>query len=383
MLEELLFLANIGAEGIRLDAVAFIWKEMGTPCENLPQAHTLIKAFDNLTHMAAPGVIFKSEAIVHPDDVVRYFGGEAWAQKEAEIGYNPLLMVELWEAMATGYTHLLTYSMKNRFNMLPGNAAWVNYVRSHDDIGWGFGDEDAAQLSIDGFSHRQYLNRFYTGEEPESYARGLPFQYNPKTQDMRISGTTASLNGLEAALEVGDPQAIEHAIRRILLMYSIVLSMGGVPLLNLGDELGQLNDYTYRDEPTTAHDSRWAHRPHFDWEKAAQRHDPTTLPGRIFLPLKKMIAIRKDKPAFAAGAPIQIIDTHNRALYTYLKGSGAGRTLCVANFRASPQTLTADLIGHHLGSSTTVNLLQAETYGGDVRLSAYGVVWLSSQSSAQ
>jgi amylosucrase len=167
MLVEMLFLANVGAEVLRLDAVPFIWKEMGTSCENLPQAHTIIRAFNALVRIAAPAVLFKSEAIVHPDDVARYFGQGKWAGRECQISYNPVLMVSLWEALATQHTHLLTYTMQRRFD-IPENCCWVNYVRSHDDIGWGFADEDAEALGIHGFYHRQFLNRFYTGQEEAS-----------------------------------------------------------------------------------------------------------------------------------------------------------------------------------------------------------------------
>jgi len=202
MAGEMLFIANLGVEFLRMDAVAFIWKRLGTSCENLPQAHTLLRAYNALARIAAPSLLFKSEAIVHPDDVVRYI-----SPTECQVSYNPLQMALLWNSLATREVNLLQQALEER-HALPAGAAWVNYVRSHDDIGWTFADEDAARFGINGFDHRQFLNRFYVNRFTGSFARGVPFQDNPAIGDCRISGTCASLCGLEQ----GDP----HAVARIL-----------------------------------------------------------------------------------------------------------------------------------------------------------------------
>ncbi|NDJ33284.1 MAG: amylosucrase [Chloroflexi bacterium] len=382
MLQEMLFLANLGAEGIRLDAVAFLWKEMGTSCENLPESHTIIQAYNRLIRIAAPGTFFKSEAIVHPDDVVEYFGTGERAGLEANIGYNPLLMTEIWEPLATRHTHLLTYSMKHRYNVLPPGTAWVNYVRSHDDLIWNFADEDAQKLGIDGGIHRDFLSRFYTGAVDESFALGRPFQFNPRTGDVRVSGTTASLAGLEKALRDQDRYAVDLALRRILLLYSIVLSMGGIPLLNLGDEIGMLNDYSYRDDPGKASDSRWLHRVPFDWDRAGRRHDPTSIPGRIYFPLKKMISIRKDLPAFSAGTYTEILDTNNMALFGYRKPGAEDESgvMCICNFRAEPQVISAETLAQWMPEGPCLELLAGLHLrrGEGISLEPYGVVWIKS-----
>jgi amylosucrase len=229
MAGEMLFLANQGVEVIRLDAVAFIWKQLGTNCENLPEAHALIRAFNAVARIAAPALLFKSEAIVHPDEVVRYID-----PAECQLSYNPLLMALLWNSLATRKVRLLSQALATRFKIHP-ETAWVNYVRCHDDIGWTFADEDAAHLGINGFDHRRFLNEFYRGRFPGSFARGLPFQENPKTGDCRISGTCASLAGLEKALNEEGPAEVEFAIRRILLIHGIILTVGGIPLLYLSD----------------------------------------------------------------------------------------------------------------------------------------------------
>lgn len=332
MTEEMLFLANQGVEVIRLDAVAFIWKEIGTSCENLPQAHTLIRALNAAARIAAPALLFKSEAIVHPDEVVKYI-----APDECQLSYNPLLMALLWNSLATRKTRLLAQSLATRFKLDPGTA-WVNYVRCHDDIGWTFSDEDAALLGIQGNDHRRFLNEFYRGRFPGSFARGLPFQENPKTGDCRISGTCASLAGLEKALNEEGPAEVELAIRRILLLHGIILTAGGIPLLYLGDEIGTLNDYSYQNNPSKAHDSRWVHRPRADWKKYALRHHPQSIEGRIFQRLRQLIELRKNTEAFSGGE-LRILETENIHTLGFERRFANQRALVFANFSEQEQTL--------------------------------------------
>jgi len=222
-------------------------------------------------------------------------------ERQAQLSYNPLLMALLWESLATRETRLLNISMRQRSHIDP-RCAWVNYVRSHDDIGWTFDDGDARRVGIDPFGHRQFLNAFYTGRFPGSFARGLPFQENPRTGDARITGTAASLAGLEQAVHDADPAEIELSVRRILLLYGVALTIGGISLIYLGDEMGALNDYGYRDDPAREDDSRWVHRPRTDWLGVARRDDPTTVEGRVYAGLARLIALRKGTPALADGA---------------------------------------------------------------------------------
>lgn len=368
MAEEMLFLANVGAEVLRLDAVAFAWKELGTISQNLPQAHTLIQIFNALARIAAPALLFKSEAIVHPDEVARYI-----AVEECQLSYNPLLMASLWEALATQDTRLLQIGMQKRFDIDAGTA-WVNYVRGHDDIGWGFADEDAAQLDIDGFEHRQFLNAFYTGQTEGSFARGVLFAFNPDTQDARIAGTCASLAGLERELETGDAAEIDLSIRRILLMHSVILSIGGIPVLFLGDEIGMLNDPGYRDDPAKADDSRWIHRPPADPQRFARRNDASSVEGRIFSGLRRMIAVRSQTPAFA-GQDTTFIDKGSPQVFGTLRRSEGQRVLALANFSQEAQTVAASTLRPY-GQRFT-DLLTGETVpADDLTLDAYRFVWL-------
>ena len=334
MAEEMLFLANVGVEILRLDAVAFLWKKLGTSCENLPEAHLLIQAFNALVKIAAPAMAFKSEAIVHPDEVTRYI-----SQEECPLSYNPQLMALLWDALAVRNISLLRHGMEKRF-ALPEYCAWVNYIRCHDDIGWAISDDDMRELHTNPYDHRQFLTAFYTGRFEGSFAKGLPFQEKPETGEARIVGTTASLCGLEKLTSECDPTEIDLAIRRILLLHGIILTIGGIPLIYLGDELGILNDYTYVESPEKEGDSRWVHRSAFNWERAQRRRDSSSLPGRIYLGLLKLIQIRQQNRAFSR-AETEIIDTGNDRVFGYFRSQQEQNVLVLANFSEQEQEIVA------------------------------------------
>jgi hypothetical protein len=300
----------------------------------------LIQAFNTVARISAPALLFKSEAIVHPDDVVKYI-----APDECQLSYNPLLMALLWNSLATRKVRLLSQALATRFKIHPGTA-WVNYVRVHDDIGWTFSDEDAAILGVDGNAHRHFLNEYYRGRFEGSFSRGLPFQENPKTGDCRISGTCASLAGLEKAIKEEGANEIELAVRRILLVHGVILTAGGIPLLYLGDEIGTLNDYTYRDDPDHERDSRWAHRPRADWEKYAKRSDPSCIEGRVYQGLQRLIQLRKQYDAFSGGE-LEIIPTENEHVLGFMRIHAGNRAVIFANFSESPQRLPLRLFDQY------------------------------------
>ena len=306
MVGEMLFLANTGVEILRLDAVAFIWKQMGTSCENRPEAHLIIQAYNAVCRIVAPGLVFKSEAIVHPDEVVRYI-----SPQECQISYNPTLMALLWEGVATREVKLLRYSLSHRHRLEEGTV-WVNYLRSHDDVGWSFDNGDAWAVGIDPDGHRNFLNQFYVGEFPGSFARGVPFQHNTDTGDMRVSGTMASLAGLEQAVAREDPKLIDHAIRRIRMLYGVLCSIGGIPLLFMGEEWGTFNHYAYLEDPEKADDSRWIHRPPMDWSLLEQPKGRTNYRRYCFDVIQALLHTRQSLKALNGSAMRLLLPKENQ-----------------------------------------------------------------------
>ncbi|MFW6347373.1 MAG: amylosucrase [Cyclonatronaceae bacterium] len=376
MVREMLFLANLGVDVLRLDAVPFTWKIAGTVCENLPQAHDLIRALNACARIAAPGLLFKSEAIVHPDDVIEYV-----APDKCQLSYNPTVMALLWESLATRKTNLLRASLRHRFQ-IPDGTAWINYVRSHDDIGWTFADDDAAALGINGFDHRHFLNRFYCGDFPGSFSKGVKFQYNPDNQDMRVCGTTASLAGLERGLSENDAAYTADAINRIALMYGLTMSIGGVPLLYLGDEIGLLNDYEYVNTPGKSGDARWVHRPRMDWKLAQKASAGEGPQGHLFARLKRLIKLRKEVPPFSENALVQF-GAHHPAVLAFEKRNREQGVLVLANFsEARIQHLELDY--PHTGKPH-YDLISGEKFTAltpaRLRLESYQLLWLVAENS--
>lgn len=346
MIDIILYWANQGADILRLDAVAFLWKKIGSVCQNEREAHLLLQLMKDCCQVTAPGVLFIAEAIVAPSEISKYFGEDAINAKECEIAYNATLMALLWDAVATKNAALLNQGIKSHPIKLE-RATWLNYVRCHDDIGLGFDDHDVRLAGYDPAMHRRFLVDYFTGRFPGSPARGLPFGENPKTGDARISGSLASLVGLEAALESQDAAAIDDAIKTIVLLHSVILSFGGIPLLYYGDAIGALNSLEYLADSSKAADNRWMNRSNFDWNKAKKRHQTGTVEQRIFSALKKMIVLRKETTAFADldNRQLQDVDTPNLLVFSRVDPSNSrNRVLVVANFSVEAQTLPSDAL---------------------------------------
>jgi amylosucrase len=346
MAGDMLFLANKGVEILRLDAVAFIWKKLGTNCENLPEAHYIIQAFNAVMKIAAPSFLFKSEAIVHPDEVNKYI-----SEDECQLSYNPQMMALLWESLATKKINLLRHALDKRFK-IPQNCMWVNYIRCHDDIGWAFSNDDAEELGINPSAHRVFLSDFYIGRYPKSFARGLPFQEDPHTKEGRVSGTTASLAGLEQALEERDEYKTDLAIKRIHLLHGIILTIGGIPLIYIGDGIGMLNDYNYEKSPEKIGDTRWIHRPAFDWEKLNERTDPDSVTGRLFNGLLKLVQLREKTQALS-GSDTEFVNTGNDHILAYFRHFEDNSIFILANFSDAEQNIAGNRL-RQLGLSKIV-----------------------------
>lgn len=341
MLDVILYWANLGVDILRLDAVAFLWKEIGTTCQNERKAHLILQLMKDCCQVVAPGVLFIAEAIVAPVEIAKYFGEDAINAKECEIAYNATYMALLWEAVATRKTTLLNKGVRSLPVKLE-RATWLNYVRCHDDIGWGFSDSDIQFAGYEPHAHRRFLVDYYTGNFPGSHAIGLAFAANPKTGDARVSGSTASLTGLEYGLVNNLPEEIDAGIKTILLLYSMIMSFGGIPLLYYADTIGTPNDRSYLDDEHKFSDNRWIHRPKMDWDKAERRNQPGTVEYQVFNALKKMIAVRKEIKAFADHDNRELLDVSNPHLFVFSRFdylNSLSKVLVIGNFDNAPQPL--------------------------------------------
>lgn len=378
MTEALLALVNRGVEVVRLDAVPFMWKELGTDCQNRPEVHDLLQALRACARIVAPAVVFKAEAIVAPSELTKYLGSEDHRGRVADLAYHNSLMVQFWSGLATKDARLMRLVLSD-FPDKPDSTAWATYIRNHDDIGWAITDEDAVRAGWTGREHRAFLSAFYSGRFAGTFARGELFQYVPATGDSRISGTTASLAGIEAALEQGSDDELDLAIRRILLGYALIMAWDGLPLIYMGDEIGLLNDRSYLDDPDLDEDSRWLHRPPMDWTSARRRSTPGTVAARLFAGIRRLARARAVAPQMHAAMDLDVLEDASAAVFSIVRSSQAGPLLAVHNL--SEQTIP--FAAHRLatiGLDDPVDLLEPAGPADPTRdLEPYAVRWLTSR----
>lgn len=384
MVDIILFWANMGADIVRLDAVAFLWKKLGTQCQNEREAHLILQLMKDCCQVVAPGVLFIAEAIVAPVEVTKYFGEDAINAKECEIAYNATLMALLWDAVATKNTKVLNSGIKSIPDKLD-RTTWLNYVRCHDDIGLGYDDQCIMDAGYDPKAHRDFIIDYYTGNHEYSPARGVAFGVNKKNGDARIAGSLASLAGLEKALELNDAHDIARSVDTIVLLHSVILSFGGIPLLYYGDAIGILNDRSYLNDELKKDDSRWVHRPTMDWALAEARHTQDSVQQQIFQRIKQLIAIRKVVRSFADHNNRELIAVDNPHLFIYLRFdhmNRRGAVLVICNFDNKAQTLNLNemrskgyLYGDTIKDLATGNAIDLTK--GSVTLAPLSFHWLS------
>jgi amylosucrase len=298
MLDNVFFYANLGVDLLRIDAPAFIWKQPGTTCQNLPQAHTLLRLIRLCVEIAAPGMALLGEAIVAPAEIMKYFGTGYYTAHECDFAYNATHMALQWDALATGDVRVMM-AAQHELLKKPNGCSWITYTRCHDDIGLGYEDYMIEQAGWNAFEHRNFLKNYFAGQYQDSPSRGALFSFNPKTGDARISGTLASLCGLEKGLFEKDPEITTLAIRKILMMQAHSFFIGGMPMLFYGDELGYINDYSYINEPEKSYDNRWMHRPLMRPEKLSLIDEKGSPEERIFTGTRRLLHIRKNLPVTA------------------------------------------------------------------------------------
>ena len=307
MMHNFLFLANRGMDMIRIDAVPYIWKELGTDCRNLPQVHTIVRMMRMIGEIVCPSVILLGEVVMEPVKVVPYFG--TVEKPECHMLYNVTTMCTTWHTVATQDTRLLRRQL-DIVNSLPKEYVFLNYLRCHDDIGWGL-DYDWLKWNFgtDEKAHKRFLSDWFQGHWEGSVSRGELYNDDPASGDARQCGTTASLCGIEKAGFEHNSAAMERAVRFDLTLHAMMFMQTGLPLLYSGDELAQVNEYSYKDDPKKAEDSRYLHRGKFRWELAEHAHDLDTPEGQVFCGLNALGALRKTNPAFGAGADVWTLDT--------------------------------------------------------------------------
>ena len=308
MTADMLNLCNHGVDIIRLDATPYIWKELGTDCRNLPQVHTLVRLMRMAAEVVCPGTLLLGEVVMEPSKVVPYFG--TIEKPECHMLYNVTTMASTWHTVATHDVRLLRHQMEAVF-ALPHDYTFLNYLRCHDDIGWGLDYNFLKQFGMEEVAHKKYLNDYLTGKGYNSDARGELYNDDPRLGDARLCGTTASLCGIEAAEYENDEYKLDRAIRLDIMLHAFLFTQSGIPVLYSGDEIGQKNDYTYHEDPLKWDDSRYLHRGDLNWDEVALRNDLSTREGRIFNALRVLEIVRAKYEVFDNEADTWIVEPYN------------------------------------------------------------------------
>ena len=339
MLENVLHYGNLGVDILRIDAPAFIWKQLGTTCQNLPQAHTLLRLIKQCVMVATPGMALLGEAIVAPDEIIKYFGTDNYVARECDVAYNATQMALQWDALATGDTRVML-SAQHPILQKPYGCTWISYTRCHDDIGLGYDDYMIERAGFNAYQHRTYLKNYFAGWHEGSPSAGALFSVNPKTGDARISGSLASLCGLEKAVEWNHTPAIEDALKKIILMQAHSMFMGGIPMLFYGDELAYTNDYSYLQDPGKSYDNRWMHRPIMNWDRNEKRKTSGTFEEIIFNATRKLIGTRNALEILSDFKNVTWMTPHNIHVASFIRAYDNKKLYCLFNYKSTASFIT-------------------------------------------
>lgn len=338
MTADMLFLCNQGIDVIRLDATPYIWKTLGTQCRNLPEVHTLVRMMHLACDIVCPGTLLLGEVVMEPSKVVPYFGSVE--KPECHMLYNVTTMASLWHTVASHDVRLLRHQMDSVF-ALPKQYTFLNYLRCHDDIGWGLDYPFLRQFGMEEVTHKKYLNDWFRGDY-NSDARGELYNDDPRLGDARLCGTTASLCGLEAASYEKDAAKLQKSLRLDEMLHAFLLVQSGIPVLYSGDEIAQENDYSYHDDPLKRDDSRYLHRGNLNWKAAENRTDVATKEGKIYGSIQKLESIRRENRVFHANADTWTIDTWNDHILGIGRYYQGQKLLAFFNFSPYDETAWVD-----------------------------------------
>lgn len=339
MVDTIFFYANLGVDILRIDAPAFIWKSLGTSSQNLPEAHIILRLIKQCIQVATPGMALLGEAIVAPTEIMKYFGTERFIGKECDVAYNATQMALQWDALATEDTRVMLLAQEAILKK-PFGTTWITYTRCHDDIGLGYDDNMIQSVGYDPYRHRTFIKDYYAGSYRGSVAKGALFGVNPKTNDARISGTLASLCGLEYGTAHNHKKIIDESLNKILLMQAQSILLGGLPMLYYGDEIGYTNDYGYLDEPSKDYDNRWMHRPLIDWSKNEKRKTEGTTEHIVFENTRKILKIRKNNKTFSDYSNIKWLSCHNSHIAGFIRYDAYHSFYCLFNYSCKLTFLT-------------------------------------------
>ncbi|MBN8816243.1 MAG: alpha-amylase [Sphingomonas sp.] len=319
MLDVLLFLANKGAQGFRLDSAPFLWKRLGTTCRNQPEAYTIVAAFRAALDIAAPSVVLLTEAIENPADVIPFFGNDSTVG--CDLAYNNGVMTALWAGLADQDAGIIR-TMLTAAAKRPDRGAWLNYVRCHDDLIWNALADYASPDDLARWS------AFYDGG---GFSAGRRFQTAP--------GGVPSTNGMAASL-VGLGRADvdqDLALARLRALYGVIFALDGWPMIYMGDEIALENDQDYTSDPARRDEGRWLQRPQMDWHRMDANEAGRTSAGEAHRALRGYAEAALKLNDLITPGPAEPLDLANDAVLGFVRGKGQV-LLCACNLSPTVQS---------------------------------------------
>ena len=368
MMYNFLFFANQGMDIIRIDAVPYIWKELETDCRNLQQVHTIVRMMRMIGEIVCPGIVLLGEVVMEPEKVAPYFG--TVEKPECHMLYNVTTMATTWNTVATRDVRLLRKQM-DIVCSLPKEYTFLNYLRCHDDIGWGLDYATLSEWGMKEVPHKKYLNDYFQGRTEGSVSRGELYNEDPVTGDARFCATTASMCGIESAGFEQDGEKMERAVRKDIMLHAYMFTQSGIPMLYSGDEVGQVNDYTYKDDPDKAPDSRYIHRGKFCWDLAENIEKEGSVQEKIFHALTRLEEIRRNHAVFSADAEVYTKDYSDTSILWIVRKAEGRELHAVFNFSDEEKEIWMPEVTEY------TDLLTGETEVIEkTRVQSWGFLWL-------
>ena len=365
MAENLLFLANTGVDIVRLDYMAYIWKQKDNAHHNLPQVHTILRMLRLISEIVCPSVILLGEVAISPDRLAPYFGS---AEKpECHLIYDASTMAVIWHSVATGNVALL----KHQFDMLaslPKNEVLQNSLRDSDEIKWVLDFDFLAKQGMQKTPHQQFLNNYFAGEFDGSFALGKKYEAEGNADKVHVCGTVASLCGIEYYDKQKDKAKMQLAIDLDIMLHALMLSQSGIPTICSGDEVGQCSDFKFKKD-----DLSYLKRDKFNWHKAGRRKTEKAMQANIYQSLVKLTSIRNDYAVFAQNAKVKTLLTWDEATLAIVRETDSEKFIGIYNFSSSERPAW---IKENDGEYTDLYSGETNVNAVDMKLAPYSFKWL-------
>jgi glucosylglycerate phosphorylase len=348
-IDTLLFYASRGAGIIRLDAIAYLWKRVGTSCIHLPETHRVIQIYRDVLDRAAPHVALVTETNVAHTENISYFGDGA---NEAQMVYNFALPTLVLNAFATGSAAALARWAAGLPRPSP-TATFFNFLASHDGIGLNAAREVLGDTAVEALVQRTLRHGGLVSYRANSDGSSSAYELN--------------INYFDALTDPAVAEPVETGVARMGTAHAIALALPGVPGIYFHSLAGSTG---WKQGPAATGSNRSINRERLDLATLERElADPGSRRARVFARLTALLATRAAHPAFAPTAAMQVVDAGD-AIFAVRRTEGDDSVLCLHNLSSHGVTADADA-GRNPRDAVTGRTVAA------LRLDPYETLWVS------